>query len=128
MATALAWIEQPGSVQEIGHGGNGFCFDNETPRHRVLLSSYALGSRLVTNSEYLAFIAERKPVRGNLREPGYLHPAPVTDKAKPAQLYGDVWEWTRNPTRPIPATGRRQARFGEYNGKFMVNQPVLRVG
>jgi len=43
-------------MQEIGHDDAGFAFDNETPRHRVLQASCALGSRLVTNGEFLEFI------------------------------------------------------------------------
>lgn len=55
-APGLHWIERPGGIREIGHGGRGFAFDNETPRHRVLLEEHRLASRLVTNGEYLAFI------------------------------------------------------------------------
>lgn len=208
--TTLAWIEQPGGVQEIGHSGNGFCFDNETPRHRVLLSSYALGSRSVSNGEFLEFIeaggyrrseywladgwrtaqekswlaplywervdgrwqiftlagmralnehepvchvsfyeadafarwsgkrlpseaeweviANQEPVHGNFRESGYLHPAPFSTGDLPAQIFGDVWEWTRSPYAPYPGYRPATGALGEYNGKFMVNQLVLRGG
>ncbi len=208
--TTLAWIEQPGGVQEIGHGGNGFCFDNETPRHRGLLSSYALGSRLVSNGEFLEFIeaggyqrpeywladgwrtaqekswhaplywehvdgrwqvftlagmrafnehepvchvsfyeadafarwagkrlpgegeweviANHEQVHGNFRESGYLHPVPFGAGNFPAQMYGDVWEWTRSPYAPYPGYRPATGALGEYNGKFMVNQLVLRGG
>jgi ergothioneine biosynthesis protein EgtB len=52
-------------IVDIGHRGEGFAFDNETPRHRALLHPHALADRLVTNAEYLAFVRE-----GGYREPG----------------------------------------------------------
>jgi len=207
---ALDWIEQPGGVLEIGHDGNGFAFDNEGPRHRLLLSSYALGTRLITNGEYLAFIeaggyqrseywladgwrtacqqawqaplywekidarwwlftlsgmrvlneheptchvsfyeadayarwagkrlpteaeweivSRRAVIDGNLRESGYLHPTPVADARRPAQLFGDVWEWTGSAYSAYPGYRSSAGALGEYNGKFMVNQLVLRGG
>jgi len=206
----LQWLEQPGGMQKIGHGGNGFAFDNESPRHRLLLASYALSSRLVTNGEYLEFMAaggyrrpeywladgwrvahernwqaplyweksdgrwwlftlggmralnEHEPVchvgfyeadayarwagkrlpsedeweasaqlesaRGNLRETGYLHPIPAHGGTAPSQLFGDVWEWTRSTYAPYPGYRPSAGALGEYNGKFMVNQLVLRGG
>ena len=48
----------PEGILEIGAAGESFCFDNETPRHRVLLSSHAIGSRLITNGEYREFIQD----------------------------------------------------------------------
>lgn len=54
--TAASWIEFPGGIAEIGHAGNGFSFDNETPRHPVQLQSFALASRLATNREWIDFI------------------------------------------------------------------------
>ncbi|MFQ6007304.1 MAG: SUMF1/EgtB/PvdO family nonheme iron enzyme, partial [Woeseia sp.] len=45
-------------IREIGASGDGFCFDNETPRHRALLHEHSIGSRLVTNGEYLEFISD----------------------------------------------------------------------
>lgn len=64
--TPLEWIEFPGGVQTIGYGGDGFCFDNETPRHRAWLNDYALASRPTTNGEYLEFIEA-----GGYRKPDY---------------------------------------------------------
>jgi len=54
----LRFEERPGGIFEIGADGEGFCFDNETPRHRVLVPAHRMGSRLVTNEEYLGFIRE----------------------------------------------------------------------
>jgi ergothioneine biosynthesis protein EgtB len=56
-APSLAWIEGVGGVRQIGHAGDSFCFDNETPSHRVVVQDHALASRLVTNGEYLEFMA-----------------------------------------------------------------------
>lgn len=58
VAPALGWLPQAGGVVEIGHGGDGFCFDNETPRHRVLLAPYAIADRLVNFGEFAQFIAD----------------------------------------------------------------------
>ena len=55
---APQWLEHSGGLVEIGHCGEGFAFDNETPRHPVWLQPYRIASRLVTNGEYLAFIVD----------------------------------------------------------------------
>jgi ergothioneine biosynthesis protein EgtB len=52
------WQEYPGGLHWIGHGGGGFAFDNEAPRHKVYLEGFELASRLVTNGEYVAFIED----------------------------------------------------------------------
>ena len=52
------WVEVDEGLYEIGHEGDGFCFDNELPRHRHFLERYALADRLVTNGEYQAFMAD----------------------------------------------------------------------
>jgi len=57
-APKLEWISLPGGVRSIGHEGEGFAFDNETPHHRVFLEPYALASRLVSNAEFADFIAD----------------------------------------------------------------------
>jgi ergothioneine biosynthesis protein EgtB len=206
------FIEHSGGVHEIGLPADarlrGFCFDNETPRHRVLLQPFALANRLTTNDEYRQFVRDggyrrpefwlsdgwatiraeqwqrplywsedlqseftlgglqeldaRAPVchvsfyeadafarwaearlpteaewevkaasaapQGNFYEPGALHPRATAQREGIAQLFGDVWEWTASPYvgypgyRPLPGT------LGEYNGKFMCSQWVLRGG
>ena len=209
----LAWHELPSGVCEIGFAGEGFCYDNELPRHVVMLHGGEIASRLVTNGEYMAFLAdggyehpelwlsegwtavgengwcaplywerdgdawrhftlhgmERVPVNapvthvslfeadayarwagarlateaewevaasdaaiaGNFVESGRLAPAPVvntTDDAKPLQMFGDVWEWTASPYVGYPGYRPPEGAIGEYNGKFMCNQFVLRGG
>ena len=207
----LNWIEYAGGVREIGHRGDGFAFDNETPHHQLLLSEFRLASRLVTSGEYLEFMeaggyrdpelwlsdgwrtvqsqgwqvplywenvdgewwrmtlggmqrvnvhapvchvsfyeadafarwsgkrlpnefeweyaATELPVSGNLREAGFLEPRPATAQANaPAQLFGDVWEWTQSAYAPYPGFKPLAGSLGEYNGKFMCNQIVLRGG
>ena len=57
--TPQSWIERPEGVYEIGHSGSDFAFDNESPRHQVLVQGFALASRLVTCSEYLEFMSDR---------------------------------------------------------------------
>jgi ergothioneine biosynthesis protein EgtB len=58
LAPALRWLERPGGMIEIGHAGDGFCFDNETPRHAALLQPFAIADRLVNCGEYAQFIAD----------------------------------------------------------------------
>jgi len=61
----LRWLAVPGGTVEVGHGGAGFAFDNETPRHSVLLQPYEIAGRLVTCGEYALFMAD-----GGYRQPG----------------------------------------------------------
>ena len=208
----LRWCAHPGGIASIGHEGDGFSFDNEQPRHRVLLEPFALASRLTTNREYIAFIEDRgyerpeiwlsdgwtavraggwqaplywwreddgswwsltlggprevvldEPVchvsyyeadafanwaqarlpreeewetvaakaapDGNFLEDDLLHPRGLAaSDAEPVQLFGDVWEWTQSPYAPYPGFRAESGALGEYNGKFMVNQLVLRGG
>ncbi|HEU0161032.1 MAG TPA: ergothioneine biosynthesis protein EgtB [Rhizomicrobium sp.] len=57
-AQDMAWLDHPGGIVDIGHDGNGFAFDNEGPRHRVLLRPFRIATRPVSNAEYAAFIAD----------------------------------------------------------------------
>ncbi len=71
-------------------------------------------------------------VRGNFLEKGIFHPRVATTQEQArngiAQLYGDVWEWTQSAHLPYPGFEPSEGAVGEYNGKFMVNQMVLRGG
>ena len=86
------------------------------------------GVRLPTEQEW-EHAAAGAPVRGNLAETGLFQPvAPGGNGAGLQQLYGDVWEWTQSAYLPYPGFTPVEGALGEYNGKFMVGQMVLRGG
>ncbi len=72
-------------------------------------------------------IASDLSIKGNLRDNGYLQPVPTEDKGL-TQFYGDVWEWTQSSYDPYPGYQAAKGALGEYNGKFMSSQVVLRGG
>ncbi|MEO7051025.1 MAG: ergothioneine biosynthesis protein EgtB [Rhodanobacter sp.] len=204
----LRYVEGREGIVETGHRGDGFAFDNETPRHRELLHPHALANRLVTNAEYLAFVreggyrepglwlsdgwatvqregwqrpiywqddlaseftlagmreldlhepachlsyyeaeafarwagarlpteaewesaAQGKSISGNLQETGRYQPQAASPGDGLLQLYGDVWEWTASPYVSYPGFHPLSGSLGEYNGKFMCGQWILRGG
>jgi ergothioneine biosynthesis protein EgtB len=206
----LSWIDFEGGICSIGYEGNGFAFDNETPRHEVLLQPFRIASRLVTNAEYLEFMqdngysrpelwlsdgwdavctqrwtaplywerpedgtwrqftlkgykelnpaepvchvsfyeadayarwrgarlpreeewevaAGRMPARGTFLEDYGFHPRPAHGQ-ETQQIFGDVWQWTASPYVAYPGFKPAAGLIGEYNGKFMCNQLILRGG
>ncbi len=188
---ALEWLRFDGGLREIGHAGDGFAFDNETPRHRVWLEPFRFASRLVTCGEYLAFIGDdgyRRPELwmsegwATVNAEGWTAPlywrndgpgwsvfslegrrpvdpaAPVrhvsfyeadayarwAGKRLPTeaewetaatergialrQMADEVWQWTASPYVAYPGFRPPAGAIGEYNGKFMSNQMVLRGG
>jgi len=188
-AATTRFIACEGGEANIGYPGVGFCFDNETPSHVVYLRPFEVASRLVRNSEWLAFIADggyRSPtlwmsdgwarvqadgwtaplywrtVDGAWRQMGLgglapLDPdAPVrhvswyeadafarwSDARLPTEAEWEVasshdriaeqtshlWQWTGSAYSPYPGYRPVAGAVGEYNGKFMINQMVLRGG
>jgi ergothioneine biosynthesis protein EgtB len=187
-ATSAAVGALLAGIQTLGHAGGGFCFDNEEPAHQVLLQPVRLSPRLVTNGEWLEFIADGGYTTPTLwlsdgiatveaqgwYAPGYwqkvdgawfamtlggLRPVdpelPVchisyyeadafarwSGKHLPteaewevaaqtsgalADAFGIVWQWTRSAYSPYPGYRAAEDALGEYNGKFMANQMVLR--
>ncbi|MEL7197538.1 MAG: ergothioneine biosynthesis protein EgtB [Pseudomonadota bacterium] len=91
-AGAVGWHEHPGGIALIGHDGEGFAFDNEGPRHRVLLEPFALSRRLVSNGQWAEFVADG----------GY----------KTASLWlSDGWAWVRENTVNAPLYWREDQAF-----------------
>ncbi len=208
-----SWLELEPGLVEVGHGGDGFAYDNEGPRHRAFLSPFALRDTPVTAGEYLAFVedggyrqprwwlsdgwaeVERSgweaplywrregerwreftlgglrdldsgapvthvshyeadayarwagarlptefeweatvaalgadPARGHFADDGFLQPAGRRAADGLHQLFGDVWEWTASAYLPFPGYRPPEGAVGEYNGKFMSGQMVLRGG
>jgi ergothioneine biosynthesis protein EgtB len=88
------------------------------------------GARLPTEAEW-EIAAACTPLEGNFLESGALHPLALreaTAQGALAQAFGDVWEWTRSDYAPYPGFVTAPGAVGEYNGKFMCNQYVLRGG
>jgi ergothioneine biosynthesis protein EgtB len=84
------------------------------------------GKRLLSEAEW-EVVASDKPVKGNLRETDFLQPIASAEEGI-TQLYGDVWEWTQSAYGPYPGYQPLSGVLGEYNGKFMCSQIVLRGG
>lgn len=208
----LQWLSFEGGIYDVGHAGAGFSYDNEGPRHEVLLRPFKLAHRCVTNADWMAFIEDggyatpalwlsdgwgavqaqgwQAPLYWERAEGGWAQmtlkgfrpvapaapvchvsyyeadafarwtgkrlptefewevaadgvavegrtlgarhlvpmPAETNGSAGLKQLYGDVWEWTQSAYAPYPGYRPVAGAVGEYNGKFMANQYVLRGG
>ena len=211
-ATPLHWIDSPERIAWIGAhawpADNDFAYDNESPRHRVLVPAHALASRPASNAEFAAFIADggyqqvqlwmsegwslnqaqqwrhplywddalereytlggwraldphapvchisyyeadayarwagaRLPTEfeweaaatqhapdGHFVDDDRLHPSAPRGADGLQQLHGDVWEWTSSAYGPYPGFATFPGSLGEYNGKFMCGQWILRGG
>jgi ergothioneine biosynthesis protein EgtB len=212
-AGPLRWLVFSGGTRWIGHEGDGFAYDIETPRHRVFLEPFRLASRLVTNGEFRAFMddggyerpdlwlsdgwaarqmrgwdaplywekhggqwraftlngmqavrdadpvchvsfyeadafarwagarlpteaewetaAQSCPLAGPFLESDRLHPEAGGDAnadGRPAQMFGEAWQWTASPFVAYPGFRPLPGALGEYNAKFTCNQIVLRGG
>lgn len=181
------FVDVPSGIHPVGHGGDGYCFDNELPRHDELIPRVRIARHLVTNAEWLAFIAAGGYTTPTLwlsdgwatvqaegwEAPNYWRQedggwtmmtlagrkavdpdAPVqhvsyfeaeafarfAGKHLPSEMewevaaragliadaFGIAWQWTRSAYLPYPGYRAAEGALGEYNGKFMVSQMVLR--
>lgn len=212
-AEKLQFIDFKPALIEVGAQADGFCFDNELPRHKVYLSPFSFATRLVSNGEYLDFILaqgyqkpefwladawalvqtqawqhplywrqidgqwyefslhglipldlnrplafisayeadayarwagarlasefeweyvcqQQKPHSGQFVESGIYQPVAGEAEASQAiqQLIGSAWQWTQSAYSPYPGFKPAKGAIGEYNGKFMCNQLVLKGG
>jgi ergothioneine biosynthesis protein EgtB len=85
------------------------------------------GARLPTEAEWETSASERDPASGNqLDEAGPVRPQPAVNHSGLNQMFGDVWEWTMSAFLPHPGFTPAEGTVGEYNGKFMCGQFVLK--
>ena len=106
-----------------------------------LESEWEVAARSIVETGARSFVEDIGPVTGNFLESGQLHPGPIgTDhrltsssdsqvtRYSDNQLFGSVWQWTSSSYTPYPGFSPATGALGEYNGKFMCNQMVLRGG
>ncbi len=126
----LYWEEVDGELHEYTLTGRRPLRPAEPVCHVSFYEAEAFArwaeARLPTESEFEAAAAPLA-AEGNFVESGRLHPAPAV-RSGLTQLFGDVWEWTRSAYAPFPGYRAPAGALGEYNGKFMCNQLVLRGG
>jgi ergothioneine biosynthesis protein EgtB len=135
LSAPLYSVYQDGELQVFTLAGTRVAADDEPIAHVSYYEADAIarfvGARLPTEAEW-EIAAARTAVHGNFVDDGRLRPAPAPAGRGGArdvrQLYGDTWEWTRASYEPYPGYETPAGALGEYNGKFMVNQRVLRGG
>jgi ergothioneine biosynthesis protein EgtB len=124
-----------GALVVFGLDGEREADDDEPVTHVSYYEADALarflGARLPSEAEW-ELVAAAVPPAGNLLDSGALRPLPAhpraAGRASVRQLFGDAWEWTRSAYEPYPGYVAAAGALGEYNGKFMVSQLVLRGG
>jgi ergothioneine biosynthesis protein EgtB len=123
--------DRDGELYAYGLHGTRVLEDDEPVCHLSYYEADALarylGARLPTEVEW-EIAAQNAPTSGHFVESGLLHPCAAPRGAAIAQLFGDVWEWTASSYEPYPGFAVTEGALGEYNGKFMINQRVLRGG
>jgi formylglycine-generating enzyme required for sulfatase activity len=88
-----------------------------------------MGARLPTAADWEHAAAGADATRGQFADDGRLHPSRADTRGDAlAQMFGDVWEWTSSSYSPYPGFRPLEGALGEYNGKFMSGQQVLRGG
>ncbi|MCM2316942.1 MAG: ergothioneine biosynthesis protein EgtB [Thermoanaerobaculia bacterium] len=122
-----------GALVVFGLDGVREAADDEPLAHVSFYEADAIatffGARLPREEEWEAAAVALPASDGNFRESGALRPLPADEPSDaPRQLFGDAWEWTRSSYSPYPGFTAGAGAIGEYNGKFMVNQFVLRGG
>jgi len=129
----LYWIKQDGAWWNFTLSGLRPLDESEPVTHVSYFEADAYanweGSRLPTEFEWEKAAADLL-IEGNFVGIGRFHPAPVAAETERelSQMFGDVWEWTRSAYLPYPGYRAVAGALGEYNGKFMCNQMVLRGG
>ncbi|MCH2187227.1 ergothioneine biosynthesis protein EgtB [Myxococcota bacterium] len=129
----LYWRGGPGDYRIFTLAGEQAIQDHEPVAHVSFLEAEAFarwaGARLPSEGEW-EMTCGQTPIEGNFVESGRFHPTAVGPALTPAprQAYGDLWEWTRSSYGPYPGYQPEAGALGEYNGKFMCDQMVLRGG
>lgn len=130
--TPLYWSGGVNDTQEYGLSGSQSLAPEKPVCHVSYYEADAFarwaGARLPDEFEWESAVAEL-PIAGNLLDLRRLHPAVAVAKDEPLlQVFGDAWEWTASAYSPYPGYRSVSGALGEYNGKFMCNQMVLRGG
>ncbi len=127
----LYWVERDGAWSLFTLAGPRSLNRAEPVAHVSYYEADAFarwsGARLPTEAEW-EVAAATVAVEGNFVESGRLHPGPAPGVEGLEQMFGDVWEWTMSAHSPYPGYAPPAGPLGEYNGKFMCNQMVLRGG